>query len=349
VSVPFVRRLRRAGGQFRRRLLSRQALILLYHRIAEEGTDPWQLTVTPQHFDEHLQVLGKFARPISLRNLTAAIRNGSLPRRSLIVTFDDGYADNLLNAKPLLEKHSVPSTVFVSTGHTGLDREFWWDELDRLFLQPGQLPRELSLSINGTEYRWELGGAAVYDKHSQQRYLGWRAWQEDAPTARHSVYRSLWLLMHSLSDQERRQITDKLVLWAGVTSSARLTHRTLTGQEIADLSREKLIEVGSHTVGHPRLSELSVDLQQTEIVQSKTYLEELLGQPVTSFAYPFGRESDYARETVELVQEAGFDCACTTSVGAVERGSDRFQLPRVHVQDMDGESFGRLCSEILGD
>lgn len=75
----------------------------------------------------------------------------------------------------------------------------------------------------------------------------------------------------------------------------------------------------------------------------------MLDRPVASFAYPYGRECDYARETVALVQEAGFECACTTSVGTVGRRADRFRLPRVQVQDMDGESFARLLSQWLRD
>jgi peptidoglycan/xylan/chitin deacetylase (PgdA/CDA1 family) len=348
VSVPVLKTLRRAGGKITRRL-SRRALILLYHRVAEGGSDPWELAVTPQHFEEHLQVLCRNRRPVPLRKLSVAIRNGSLPRRSVSVTFDDGYTDNLLNAKPLLEKYGVPATVFVTTGHTGQDREFWWDELDRLFLQPGKLPRELRLRVKGSEYCWDLGEAADYDETSHRRNLSWRAWQEEVPTPRHSVYRSLWQLMHPMHDDERREIRDYLLDWAGVTGSARPTHRALTREELTDLSRGRLIEVGCHTVTHPQLSALNRESQQREIVGSKACLEEVLAQPVTSFAYPYGRECDYARETVALVQGAGFDSACTTLVGAVGRSSDRFQLPRVPVQDMDGESFARLYWEWLRD
>jgi peptidoglycan/xylan/chitin deacetylase (PgdA/CDA1 family) len=348
VRVPSLTTLRQGFGELKKRL-SRRALILLYHRVAESGSDPWQLAVTAQHFEEHLQILKRYARPIPLRKLSAYIRDGGLPRRSVIVTFDDGYADNLLNAKPLLEKHAVPATIFVTTGYTGQDREFWWDELERVLLQPGRLPRELRLSVRGSDYYWDLGESADYDETTQRRHLGWRAWAEDGPTVRHSIYRSIWQLMHPMSDDERRPIREELLLWAGVTGSARPTHRTLTGGEITDLSRDRLIEVGAHTVTHPQLSALSAESAERQIGESKACLEEMLGEPVTSFAYPFGRECDYSSETVGLVQQAGFDCACTTSVGAVQRGSNRFQLPRVHVPDMDGESFERLCSRLLSD
>jgi peptidoglycan/xylan/chitin deacetylase (PgdA/CDA1 family) len=80
----------------------------------------------------------------------------------VVITFDDGYADNLHNAKPLLERYDIPATVFVTTGHIGHEREFWGDELDRLLLQPSTLPELLGLSINGSPYQWELGEVAHY-------------------------------------------------------------------------------------------------------------------------------------------------------------------------------------------
>ena len=95
-------RWRQAAQQLRNRF-DCKALILLYHGIAEVGSDPWSLFVTPQHFAEHLEVLRKHARPMRLRRLAQAFGNVSLASRSVVVTFDDGYANNLHNARPLLE------------------------------------------------------------------------------------------------------------------------------------------------------------------------------------------------------------------------------------------------------
>jgi peptidoglycan/xylan/chitin deacetylase (PgdA/CDA1 family) len=329
------------------RYLRGRVLILLYHRVAEAGSDPWQLAVSPRHFEEHLQILSEACRPLRLRDLSGAVEKGSLPRRRVVVTFDDGYADNLLNAKPLLEKYDVPATVFITTGYTGKDREFWWDELDRLFLQPGVLPETLSLRVNGDRRYWELGDGAEYDTGSHERDQEWRAHYAEEPTPRHTVYRSLWEMMHPMRESERLRLRDDLLAWTGDSGSARETHRVLNSEQIIELTRTGLIEAGSHTVTHPKLAALGTEAQREEILQSKHSLEEIVGYPVTGFAYPYGRECDYALETVTMVRDAGFDCACTTSAGYVERPVDPFRLPRVAVQDMDGESFARLISEGL--
>ncbi len=82
----------------------------------------------------------------------------------IAVTFDDGYANNLHAAKPLLERFTVPATVFVAVGALEDPREFWWDELDGLLLQPGTLPDALQLHVNGRCLAWKLGDAAHYTR-----------------------------------------------------------------------------------------------------------------------------------------------------------------------------------------
>ena len=119
-----------------RELLDRRGAIaiLLYHRVARLERDPQQLAVTPERFDEHLTALRATCTPVALADVPALLRARRLPPRPVAVTFDDGYRDNLHEAKPLLERHGVPATVFVSSGYVGAGKEFWWDELERLLL-----------------------------------------------------------------------------------------------------------------------------------------------------------------------------------------------------------------------
>jgi peptidoglycan/xylan/chitin deacetylase (PgdA/CDA1 family) len=339
-----LRHLRHLGAKVRNRL-SNRALILLYHRVAESISDPWSLAVKPAHFAEHLEVIKKHARVLSVEELMASIADNKLPRRAVVITFDDGYADNLLNAKPLLEKNDLPATVFVTTGFIGDDREFWWDELDRLFLQPGALPERLQLTIDRNDYRWDLGEASRYGESAYYMNEGWRAWQKDDPSSRHLLYRSLWELMHPLSENERQRVRDDLALWAQADRSPRATHRALSPDELRELAQGGFIEIGCHTVTHPKLASLTASLQRDEINQSKSNLEEILGRRIKSFAYPYGRPCDYTAETVAVVKEAGFDSACSTSNGLVSRRSNPFELPRFQVPDVDGGTFDGLLRQ----
>ena len=160
VWISGIHRLRRVAGWVRNRF-ARGVVILLYHRVAELDSDPQLLGVTPRHFAEHLEVLQRYGHPIYLRALAKSLQDGYVPHRTVVVTFDDGYADDLYNAKPLLERHDIPATVFLTSGCIGSNREFWWDEVDRLLLQPGTLPETLCLRINGRSTQWELQGAAI--------------------------------------------------------------------------------------------------------------------------------------------------------------------------------------------
>ena len=326
-----------------RRNFSPRALILLYHRVGDPGCDPWELAVAPQHFDEHLAVLRAQPRPIHFRELANATRNGDVPPGALVVTFDDGYADNLLNAKPLLEKHDVPATVFVTTGGLDSAEEFWWDELERIVLSEGPVPERLQLRIGGQIHSWELGGDANHNALPGQHRM-WKAWQKEAPTARHGMYRAIWQLLRPLPDGERNDVREQLRAWAVAAPPTRSTHRALSRSEVAQLAASGLVDVGSHTVSHPQLSLLPIESQRTEIVRSQHDLQSILGRPVTSFAYPYG---DYADETVGVLRHAGFQAAGTTGRGCVTARSDPYRFPRLHVRDVDGETFARTLREWL--
>jgi peptidoglycan/xylan/chitin deacetylase (PgdA/CDA1 family) len=325
-------------------LFSSRALILLYHSVAEAEADPWSLSVSPRHFAEQMGVLSRSARVMPLETLTRSVRAGHLPRRAVAVTFDDGYANNLHNAKPILEQFQIPATIFLTTGYVTDQREFWWDELERLLLEPALLPVELTLDVNGSTHSWKLDHADGCGEDWQGLRNKWRAWQAGQSGSRHSLYQSLYHLLHPMAEDERRRMLDELRAWAGVKEAARLTHRPLSVEETIELADGSLVEIGCHTVTHTPLSSISPALQQAEIISSKLFLEESLGLHVNSFAYPYGRKCDYTAETVSIVRQAGFDYACAAYPGAVNRKVDIFQLPRMQVDDCDGEEFSRRLS-----
>jgi peptidoglycan/xylan/chitin deacetylase (PgdA/CDA1 family) len=310
----------------------------MYHRVTELSNDPYLLAVTPKHFAEQLEVIRRYGVPIRLRQLVEALNGGKVPKQAVVVTFDDGYADNLYSAKPLLERYDIPATLFVTTGHVGHPYEFWWDELDRVLLQPGTLPPRLELSVDGCAWQWELGEAATYTTADYQRDRTWHIEREDDPTPRHRLHRSLYQLLHNLTERDKQQLLGNLREWAGAEPNGRPTHRTLSYDELIQSAQGSLVEIGAHTVTHASLATLPVAAQQDEIRHSRACIENILNRPVTSFAYPHG---SYTQETVAIVRGAGFAFACASDTAPVKRGNDPFRLPRMSMRNWDGETFAR--------
>jgi peptidoglycan/xylan/chitin deacetylase (PgdA/CDA1 family) len=322
-------------------------VVLMYHRVSEPLCDPWGLCVTPEHFDQQMSVLREIAQVVPLGHVAEPAVNGTVSIKAVAITFDDGYADNVHAAKPILERHDIPATFFLVSQSVGGQTEFWWDELDRILLQPGCLPDSFTLEVDGTVMRAELGEAIAYSAESYVQNRNWRAW-EDPPTARHWLYYALWKQMRPMSSEGRQRILNTLRRWAGTDSQPRTSHRALNQMELSAVARDQLIEIGCHTMTHPQLSSLRPSLQLDEIRGCKEYLEDRLGHPVGSFAYPYGGREDYTTETVSLVREMGFSSACSTLPGLVTKDTDLFQLPRMPVDNWDGDRFAATLLEWLG-
>jgi peptidoglycan/xylan/chitin deacetylase (PgdA/CDA1 family) len=304
-------RLRRLGRSLRLRWAP-HGVILLYHRVADTKDDPQLLCISPRNFREHLEVIRERYRPLSLQELVRSLEACRLPERFVVITFDDGYADNLHNAKPLLAKAGVPATVFVSTGCLGGSQGFWWDELQGILLPP-----------------------------AAEGAVRWNVAEKTAPSARHELYRASCEKLRALPAADRRKALDDLRRQHGSGAGAESPCQVMSAEDVGALAKDGLVEIGAHTVNHPRLAALPLDEQRQEIVGSKVQLEAILGGPVRSFSYPFGGTDDYSAETVRLVSEAGFNCACANSPGVVTQGTGRFELPRFLVRDWSGEEFAR--------
>lgn len=329
------------------RRLHTQGLILLYHRVATLDTDPQLLSVTPDHFAEHLEYISEHYNPISLSELFLVLKAGKIPDKSVVITFDDGYADNLWNAKPLLEKHGIPATVFVTSGSIGNDREFWWDDLERLLLLPDELPDQLVLTIKGEEWNWDLTGRI--ENGSGQGYetnlKSWNVTTVSDPGPQYTLYRDLHRRLKPLLYKQRESILSTLAQWAGASRIGRETHRPLTLSELRELDRGDLIEIGAHTITHTMLSTQPVHVQKEEIIQSKESLEEMLGYQVKSFSYPFGGRADFSKKTVDIVKETGITTACANYGSTLIGNADPYRLPRALVRDWDIEVFSSRMKE----
>ncbi len=330
------------AARWLKRLVDPCALILMYHRVATLPSDPFQLAVSPDHFAEHMEVLWREYRPTALKSLV----NGRswIPRRCVVVTFDDGYQDNLVHAKPRMAAHEIPGTVFVSPGYVDSGREFWWDELERLILTPGKLPQRISIAVNGRTFEWNLKSGAEYTDADYETHRGWDGACPVKPNPRQELFLALHQLLRPLPETEQRRVLDQLDQWTGLTRT-RESHQTLSSDELGELDEGNLIEIGAHTMTHPVLAAHPSAVQKEEILKSKKSLESELGHPVDSFAYPYGTRDDYTHETVGILRELGFASACTTTPGLNARDCDPFQLRRVVVRDWDGDRFARMLRE----
>jgi peptidoglycan/xylan/chitin deacetylase (PgdA/CDA1 family) len=288
--------------------------ILMYHRVFESSSDPWELCVSPGHFGEHLEILSRDYQVLSLNELVGFLKSAQLPKRGVVLTFDDGYADNLWNAKPLLEKYEVPATVFVTSGSLDSPNEFWWDDLERVLLQPGKFPKHLHLNVQSSAYDWKT-------TNSDEREI---------------AYMAIHPILQPLRASERDPIISELLAWADVDPMGRPDNRPLTTDELIQLAQSEWVDIGAHAVTHPFLSVMSQDDQSAEIAGSRQKLEEILGGRVSTFSYPFG---NLTPETVDIVEAAGFEAALTITSKPVVAGDNLFQMGRFGVADWNGEKF----------
>ncbi len=323
--MSLLRDTRRALKQMWQRRQPR-AVILMYHRVAKVDEDPHGLCVSPEHFAEHLQVLQRSFEVIPLREIASRAREGRLSRRSVAITFDDGYSDSLHVVQPLCDRYQVPATVFVTTGYLDGRREFWWDELEAL----------------------TLGGAAVTARELRvpvaEESLSWPAGEP-----LRTIYDALHARLRPAARDVREQALATLAEWMGVTRAVRADHRPLTEDECRRLAQGRFMDVQSHTVNHLWLAVHPAAIQAAELGESRTHLQELTGRPITALAYPYGFRDAVAPVTLALAREAGYSAACATVRGHVSRTTDPLWLPRHVPGDVDGDELARRLTGFFDD
>jgi len=297
-------------------------IILGYHRVANASWDEYEVCVTPEHFEEHMNAVNKYTHPISLSKLVQHLQEGSLPARSVAVTFDDGYADNLYQAKPILEKYQVPATVFVCTGYMG--KEFWWDELERLIMLSEADPCLLRFEIGKSYFQWNQPSLSPESGSPQ-----------DVPFRR-KFRHALYHFLLSMDIEEQIHAMDEIRSWSGSLLDKSRDHYAMNRTELLHLIEDGLIDLGAHTRTHPMLPRLSLERQREEIMLGKQDLEELSGKQIAGFAYPNGRATDDAKR---ILRAAGFAYACTSLRDMVRPGCDTYELTRFWQQDVNGEKF----------
>jgi len=309
-------------------------VVLVYHRVAALEHDPQLLSVTPERFEAQLRMLAEHFQVLSLNDVASGLARRRLPRRGVAITFDDGYADNLHAALPVLESVGIPATVFVSSGYADAPREYWWDEIERLTLLPETLPPLIELQAGDTSFRAELGEAARVVAHGADAPPGWDVTVPPS-NDRQRLYLGVAAFLRKLDAPSREQALSQLRARVPDAPPERPAYLPMTAAEVAELDSRPMIDVGGHTVNHVLLSALPPHRQEEEIRRDRERLTEICGHAPRHFAYPYGAFGDFTDESASAAMAAGYDLACANYPRPVKSWTAPDRIPRHLVRDWD--------------
>ncbi|KFG68482.1 polysaccharide deacetylase family protein [Microvirga sp. BSC39] len=314
------------GGTFD--LLQGKSLtVLCYHRIGApdnrfHGFRP-NFSASPRQFTLQMRFLRKFFSPVSLQDVLNWFETGRpLPRRAVLVTFDDGYRDNGDVAWPIMRSLQIPGVIFLATDHIGTNKPFLWDYAAYCFEVTKQKRAVLPL----------LGEMDL--ETSSCRYRAASAWVEASKR---------------LPAGNRRLLLDALAVTLRVSPPP---------QAFADLQldwptvrrlKEEGLEFGGHTHTHPILTQLALPEARHEIITSQQVLCAQLGMPARAFAYPNGSAADFFAGHEDAIREAGFSIGFSLEHGPAKLDEIRQRptaIRRLYVGRRD--TIPRLFLKCLG-
>jgi peptidoglycan/xylan/chitin deacetylase (PgdA/CDA1 family) len=255
--------------------------------------------VDAQRFDLLMGWMREWFNVLPLAEAVERLRRGDLPARAAAITFDDGYADNHQIALPILQRHGLSATFFIAVGFLDGGRMF-----NDTVIETVRRCVEPALDLTRL-------GLSQYDLQSLA------AKRQAIPA-----------LLNQIKYQPLAQRLDTVHAMAEIAQVALPDDLMMTAQQVKAL-RAAGMGIGAHTVHHPILARLEPDAAEREMADSRDYLQELLGEPVTLLAYPNGQpKTDYRCEHVDMARRLGFQAAVSTAWGVARRDSDLFQLPR---------------------
>ena len=315
-------------------LPQRGLTVLLYHRVIDLAgigdMDPDLVDATPASFDAQMALVKRHLRPVSLDDVLAAAAPGgpTLPPNAALVTFDDGYRDNLEIAVPILRRHGIRATFFVATGYMSDERRlFWWEQVS-LMVRRARVPRlTLTYPRPFTTLLDELG------RRRATRHLA-RAIKDVYDLDLERLLAELGAATgHPWTPEDDAKYADAVMLrWDGV--------RAL---------RDAGMDVASHTKSHRVLQTLTPEALARELGESKAALERELGARVRALAYPVGKRVHALPAVRDAVRDAGYDLGFVVHPGvndlaatgaAGPRPDAHYDLKRIPVdRDWDPAQF----------
>ncbi|MCJ2056992.1 polysaccharide deacetylase family protein [Methylobacterium sp. J-048] len=287
-------------------------VILTFHHVSPDPVPAFApnrlLSITPDFLDRTLRELD--ARGFDVIGLDAVPERLAAPDYGppfAVLTFDDGYRDNVEHARPVLQRHGVPWTLFVTSGFADQGGRLWWIELERAIARLDRV-------------RFDIRGRSLD--------LPARSPQEKA-LAFEALYRDLRFgteadLLDRIADLCRQ---------AGFAPGGVVSELCLSWPELRDLAQNPAVTIGAHTVSHPMLAKHDAATTVREIVESRARIEAELGRTVRHLSYPVGDPTSAGPREFALAREHGFTTAVTTRPGHLfaEHGGHLHALPRVSI------------------
>jgi peptidoglycan/xylan/chitin deacetylase (PgdA/CDA1 family) len=303
---------------------SRYAKIIIYHSINENESNFTRGTntcVSPLVFEKHLNYLGKYYQFISLEKLVESLKQDRIPPHSVVVTFDDGFADNFHFAYAYLKGHKIVATIFLAIDCIDNKKPIWIQELYYLMNTYGveKILKKLNNFMNGKK---------INDLVLQS-------------TSNISISKKVEEYMaYSLTKGERDKILSKLYKAFAIPREEIFKKKNifLTWNQIKQMYRDG-ISFGNHGESHTPFSAMSSDEQEKEIVNSKNVIDKNLGIRFVPFAYPYGQPRDFSSDTKEIIIRTEHSCILTSMPSLIYVDTSPFELGRINVTNIPVSRF----------
>jgi peptidoglycan/xylan/chitin deacetylase (PgdA/CDA1 family) len=264
----------------------------------------------------HLQTMGR-----DIVTLDEGMRRLATPasRHFVVLTFDDGYRNNLTNALPVLEALGAPFTVYVNSNMVNGEGDVWWLGLRDLLLEQDRIEME--------PMGFTFSTASIEEKCKTLLLI--TDW----------VHRDV---------QNNAKALKQILLTYGVDMASIARKEALDLEELKRLSRHELVTIGGHAETHLPLNSLQKADAFGEMVRNKQMLESVIQREVRHFAYPFGERNTAGIREARIAESAGFKTAVTTRMGNLfsEHAAFSFLLPRLTVLNHDRNAH--LTAKLAG-
>jgi peptidoglycan/xylan/chitin deacetylase (PgdA/CDA1 family) len=313
---------RRLGvNSFLRTALRHRLLVLCYHGIIPDDCPAdlrrTRVATRVSEFTRQLETLRRLFTPVSATDVLNHTRgDAELPPYSVLVTFDDGFHNNLKYAALELHRLGIPALINVATGHVGRSELLWTQELDERIISW----RHPTLPMPHAQ-----PDASLPDEAGER----WQVAERVRGVCKH------------LPHEERVAYLDRLRQEPLIVPEAwqQYLYSFLSWEEVRELDGRG-VSIGSHTVNHPILTTLSPSDLASELIESRSCIERELGKPCPWLAYPNGGPTDFSPQVVAAAKTAGYEVAFTLMGQTNPRSLNPLEIDRICISgELSDDAF----------